>query len=265
MSFFYEIRKLLNYTPRQMAESYSLRPQTLHDLEQGRSLPAPELLEKLETELGLDGLPCTDYLISGREAQKWRRGAAYALQLVNPESWIKAEKRWSELLERLGVSRLMRRWLRRFVASDSALEVLGLYQLATLESRPMLANPHDLDFRGQPVVDAFGKALGTRVVPGFAGSRGNLRFLLWPQVSLRTSAATYRVDALVLVRMGTKVCWCVLEFDGPHHRLENDLFRQSALDLPHIRFSAEEVTAMGVTGKFLEAVAKLLKEQAVPA
>lgn len=265
MSFFFEIRRSLNYTPKQMAETYCLRPQTLHDLERGRSLPSAELLQKLEQELGLEGLPCADFLISGREAQKWRRGAAYGLQMVNPEPWIKAEKRWSSLLEELRVPRVTRRWLRRFLPSDSALEVLALYQLATLESRPILGNPHELDFRDQPIVDAFGKALGTRVLPGIAGSSGALRYLLWPQVWLRTSAASYRVDALVLVKVGTKVCWCVLEFDGPHHHLENDLFRQSALGIHHIRFSEHDVKSMNVVRKFLDEIAKLLKEQGIAA
>lgn len=97
--------------------------------------------------------------MSGREARRWCRGRAYELKSVSSESWLKAEKRWGSALESLPVSRPVRRWLRQFLSSDSAWEVLVLYLLAALEAQPILANPHtDLDFRGQPIVDAFGKA-----------------------------------------------------------------------------------------------------------
>ncbi len=262
MSYFYWVRKSLNYTPSQMSEHCQVSRQTLSDFESGRSLPPRELLDKME----LDGYPCAEYVLSAREMKKWRRGYAYDLPMLNSECWLKAEKRWSAVLEALKLSRAMRRWLRQFVASDSAWEVLVLSFLAALEARSVLANPHHrLDFRGQPIVDSFGRALGDRVLPGFMGKSGPLQFLLWPQVYLRTSVATYRVDALVMVKMGSKVTWFVLEIDGPHHNPERDRLRCEALGLPEVRLTQTEIEGGQVVPKFVREAQRLLKESGIAA
>src|SRR4051812_33871256 len=139
MSLFRELRLTLKQSLAKMAEACGVGRQTWHDWETGRGLPTAGQVEALESAVGVDGLPCSDYVLSGRDARKWLRPSPYDLRPVNPESRLKAEKNWKMVLERLPLSRTTRRWLLRQVSYDSILEVLALHFLATLRARPLLA------------------------------------------------------------------------------------------------------------------------------
>ncbi|MCW5868148.1 MAG: hypothetical protein KIS61_12890 [Candidatus Eremiobacteraeota bacterium] len=84
--------------------------------------------------------------------------------------------------------------------------------------------------------------------------------MLWPQVRLRTSVGAFRVDALVLVKIETKVAWFILEVDGPHHQPERDRLRNEAIALPEVRFSQAEIESGRVVAKFLSESHRLLNE-----
>jgi len=108
-------------------------------------------------------------------------------------------------------------------------------------ARPQISNPHVLGFRAWPIVDAEGQLLGERKLAGLMGRLQGLQYVLWPQVLLRPQTLTFRVDGLVFLRRGRRTVWCIVEFDGPGHRPEQDRFRAAQLKLPEIRVGWSEV------------------------
>ena len=131
-------------------------------------------------------------------------------------------------------------WLKRFCHSDEATESLGLVQLAAAGARPVFASPHECGFRGVPVMDFKGLSLGERLLPGLHWAHPEFECILWPQVTLRPMAISYRADYLVLLRKSSSH-WLILELDGQKHDQEADSYRQCQLGLLDIRIAANEV------------------------
>lgn len=132
-------------------------------------------------------------------------------------------------------------WMVTSLPSESGPESYNLLQLAALNGAGQISNPHTLGYRGVPLVDASGQALGERQLAGLRGQAGELSFLLWPQARLKPGRKCYRVDALVALRRGSKVIWSTLEVDGPLHDPEWDELRQSLLRLDPIRLTTAQV------------------------
>jgi DNA-binding XRE family transcriptional regulator len=246
MGFLKELRLRLGATMQQMADRCQVSRQHWSDIEAGRVLPTPEVAGHLSC-FGL--VPCTNDTLSARQLRTWETGCPYNLERVNPEPWDRAIRNWGY---RLDLDGRIREWLMTMIVSESGLESCGWFQLAALNARPLIENPHTLGYRELPIMDRQGKVLGERCLPGICGNWGGLRFMAWPQVSLRPGNVTYRADGLLWLREGKRSAWGVLEFDGPTHNLPWDAERKRLLGMAEIRFSHDEVKGFRVGQRFRE-------------
>lgn len=247
-----ECRKTAGMSVKGLAARCGVARQSLMKVESGRALPSPEMAARVEKALGCGPLLCTDDLLTGWPVQP------YEFEPVNPECWNRALADWSYSIEKLGLSGRLVGWMLGSLPSDSGLESYNLLQLAGLGGRGQVSNPHSAGFRGVPIVDHLGKALGDRALAGLQLQLDELTVLLWPQVRLRPHRTSYRVDGLVALRCGPRVLWSTMEVDGPRHDPEWDKIRQSLLRLEPIRLSEAQVRNRQSASAFVAQARQLL-------
>lgn len=239
MELYRKLRQQLQLTQGQMAERLGLSRQFWGQLETGKALLGRERARELEPVLG--PLPTMADTLSNQEQRGWSPLYPYELACVSGEPWRRALRNWGYPISQLGLDARTQAWMVQLLPCDSAVEAYGWLQLAALEARPLLHNPHQLGFRDQPIVDGQGKALGERYLPGLYGGHGEVKFMVWPQVRLRPGNTTFRVDGLVSLKVSGVVFWAILEFDGRGHNYEGDDVRRELLRMREIRISQDQV------------------------
>lgn len=254
MNIYRQVRKEKNLSQVQIAESCGMSRFNWHCIEVGKQLPRREQLEKIGT-----GLPCREDRLSARELRLWTRSHPFQIEAVNPEPWIRARKHWAYRIDSFGLSPELLQWIEKLFLCDSGVEAYGWVQLACLEGRRQISNPHELGFDRHPIVLKSGIALGSQQFAGLQGRQDGLDFLVWPQVWLRTPSVTFRVDGLLILRRGKRSMWAILEFDGFGHEPDRDQFRRESLGLPEIRLTSEDVKSLRVAESFVcQAISKSL-------
>lgn len=253
------LRLHLRLNKQQMAELCGICRHRWYELETGQALPTPALAERLEQVVPGWAIANLAHTLSPRQLRNWVNLRPFELPQVNDESWGRAYSYWRYPISQLNLDERLLDWMRRYLPFASAPEVYSNLQLASLGGRALIANPHQLGFRDGLIVDANGKALGERQLPGLCGQHQGIRWINWPQVHLRPSSTTYCLDGLTWVRKGNQSVWCDLEIDGPRHDQEADEFRATALKIPSIRVPVEQVKLRRTTQIFLERVESILK------
>lgn len=241
MKFLQQRRLELGWSQGQLASQCLVSRQRIADFEGEVCLPTPSVANKLESSLNLKAIPSIRQVLSASKVRKLLRLKPFEVPAVSPESWSRMASHWPHLLRKLSAPPAVIAWMRRFVLADSGTECLADAQLAAAGATPGWANPHTFGFRRQPIVDAQGLALGERYLPCLHWKTQDFESIVWPQVTLRPGAVSYRVDYLALLRVGRHLVWLVIEIDGPRHDPTYDKFRAQELGLEHIRISAEDV------------------------
>ena len=239
MSIVRECRQALGLSQTQLAQRCGLSRQFLVRVERGLALPSLEVAQRLEAALGCGPIVSTAHLLSERE---WRRDVCpYEFPVVNPACWRMALEDWPYPIGLLQIPERTTRWMESTLACESKLEAYAFFQIAKFDCLPQVSSPHSLGFRGLPIVDALGRVLGERLLPGLRGHLKDLHFLLWPQVRLKPGRVPFRTDALVLLRRRRNSLWCILEIDGFGHDPDRDESRTKWLALKDIRLSKYQV------------------------
>jgi len=128
--------------------------------------------------------------------------------------------------------------------TESGLEYFFWLQLLASGALPCRLSLYKAGFRALRVVEAGSrKGLGDSRAACLDVQTGRCRCLLFPQVTLDTRKAYFRLDALACVRARRDRCWLNLEIDGEGHDGQFDQERQLLLGLPTIRLSASEVAS----------------------
>lgn len=246
-------------TQADLAEACRISRQLVGRLESGQSLPNSDLARKLESVLQCGPLTCTadEVTTKGWPLQ------SYEFPAVDPECWRRALKDWAYQIQRLGISPALLSWLKHYLACESAIEAYTFLQLARFAARPQVSNPHLLGFRALPIVDRVGKLLGgTAPVRAPGPIRGRPVLTLDPGPPEPANYA-YRPDALVLLRRGGRLVWCILEVDGKGHDPERDAFRQSMIKLDEIRLTDRMVRNHQASESFKRQALDLLAKRMV--
>lgn len=255
MEMLREIRVRRCLTQQQMADKCRISRQRWSQIEAGLSLPPPEVAEEL-AEFG--PIPSALDMFSGQQLRQWFLTVPYQLKLVNRDPWEKALRNWGYWIGKLGVDGRTRQWMMGMLESESALEAYGWFQVAALNGRPQIYNPHEAGFGLHPVVDRLDRLLGERRLPGLYGQTEGIRFVAWPQISLRLRSI-FRLDGLIWLRKGVKGAWAMLEFNGPTHETEYDKTRKALLGLPDITVTESDIKALRVAAIFRKQAQKILE------
>jgi len=255
MTLLHTARKALNLTQQEMADRCGLSRLVWRAMEVGASLPTPAQARQIEAVCGFP-VPSSHDLISPQDLRNWFGRRRFAFAPVNPEPWQRVRR--NPQIDKEDACRYTLEWAQRLLPCDSALEAHGWLQFIQFGARPLLANPHELGCEWHPIVDHLGKALGCRSLPGLQGRIDSFRYAVWPQVSLRTSALTLRLDGLLWLGMGAKSTWTGLEYDGRGHNSKNDLYRNQCLGKEVMRFSYQEIEELQVERLFVQGCLALL-------
>lgn len=94
--------------------------------------------------------------------------------------------------------------------------------------------------------------------------REGLALLLFPQVTVDTRRAYYRLDALACVTNGKKRCWVNIEIDGAGHDGEFDLERERALNLPAVRLNRDDLACEAMFEELLGRLRRCLETDLAP-
>ncbi|MBX3170592.1 MAG: helix-turn-helix transcriptional regulator [Candidatus Eremiobacteraeota bacterium] len=246
MNIFQTIKNRLHLSSQKMADRIGISRFAWRRLETGKNLPSPQQAQNLETLCG-HALPTTAHLISSERMRLFETGR-YQLPPVTPGPWLRLKSRvlpttpgWRTL-----------DWAQQLISCESDFEAKGWWSFIRAGAKPVMANPHELGFDLHPIVRADDRALGARVLPGFGNFEGNLPYLIFPQVRLRTPTIPARLDGLVWYKAGAFTGWADLEFDGAGHNFANDSRRTQALGLPAIRITQQVLESNQVLQTFLE-------------
>lgn len=244
MNIFQLIKTRLNYGSQKMADRSGLSRFAWRRLETGQNLPRPQQAKALESLCG-HALPTTAHLITSERMRLFELGR-YQLPPVTPGPWLRLKSRilpthpgWRTL-----------DWAQHLVSCESDFEAKAYWPFIRAGAQPVMANPHELGFDLHPIVQADDRALGSRVLPGFASFEGDLPYLIFPQVRLRTSTIPARLDGLVWFKVDDFTGWGDLELDGGGHNTANDLRRALALGLPTIRINQQTLDSNQVLETF---------------
>ena len=253
MNWLQHARELKNLNQSRLADQTTISRTRICKIENGTALPTRAQSEALAKELGLTGVPCSDDLVSDRQMQSLHKRRPYELELHNPERWKVALTAWATRIGRLKLPARTLGWMRILVRVDSAVEAFFWMLLAAAGGEVLLANPHNMGFRLQPIVDSKGLCLGERVLPCMYLEKNGKKMWIWPQVNLRPKDIAYRVDALILIIQGDSRRWVILELDGQGHNPTRDLYRQEQLGMPEIRITEKQIKEGDPVGLLLAA------------
>lgn len=247
-----ELRNRNGWNITKLGQATGLDRRLLAELERGAALATPEVAALLAAQ-GIEGLACSGDLIQKKELRGLRL-RPYQVPSYNKEAWNRALKYYRALC--LQVPRRSLQWLIRHVRADSALECILWLRLVLAGAKLRLANPHSCGYRGLPLVDEHGNALGERVLPCLHLKEEGLELLIWPQISLRPGKWTFRVDGLLL-RVAPEARWGALEVDGAGHDHLKDDFRSAQLLQETIRLAKADVEDVGLVAKLSERIRSL--------
>lgn len=245
MNIFHLIKKRLNLNNQKIAELTGLSRFAWRRLETGQNLPNPQQAESLERICG-HALPTTAHLMNSERMRLFETDR-YQLSPVTPGPWLRLKSRifqnhpgWRTL-----------DWAQQLLACESDLEAKGLWPFIQAGAKPVVANPHELGFDLHPIIRADDRALGARVLPGLANFEGDLPYIIFPQVRLRTPTIPARLDGLVWYKVDDFAGWADLEFDGNGHNSTNDPRRTLALGLNTIRITKQIIDSHQVVQTFM--------------
>ncbi len=245
MNIFQKIKNRLNYGSQKMADRCGLSRFAWRRLETGQNLPNPQQAQDLELLCG-HAVPTTAHLIPS-ERMRLFETARFQLPPVTPGPWLRLKSR---ILPTHPGWRTFD-WAQQLISCESDFEAKAYWPFIRSGAQPVVANPHQLGFDLHPIVQADDRALGPRVLPGFASFEGDLPYLIFPQVRLRTPTIPARLDGLVWYKVDDFTGWADLEFDGAGHNTANDLRRTQALALPIIRITQQTLQSNQVLETFL--------------
>lgn len=240
MSTIRDLRERKRWSQQHLAEQLGISVKRLSELETGLSLPKPALASDIERIFSVQGIATSQEVLSERAVRRLVRTRRFQFEKVTPEPWRRAETYYSSALRQLHAPPKIVAWMKRHLPSDAASEILCYCEAAANGAKPLFGNPHQCGFRDLCIVDAWGAALGERVLPALTWKTSDLECILWPQVEFHCGR---RVDFLVLLRISGKSIWCVVEIDGPSHTEEANLFRKKLLRIDVISISTDDVKA----------------------
>lgn len=235
MDNFRKRRDDLGYSQPKLAEVADLSAQRICDFEVGRALPTTDQARRLETTLGIVGLPHQGEVLSERVVKRLSRARPFELPAVNAESWQRMERYYRNQLDALHVSEGDRQWIIRNLWADSGVDGLGVFSLVAAGARRCWGSPPGFGYRGHGVVDRNGQALGERLLPALHWVTEEFESVIWPQASLQNARGSYRVDYLALVKRVRRTFWRVAEVDGPLHDQDRDEYRSRLLQVTPFR------------------------------
>jgi hypothetical protein len=102
-------------------------------------------------------------------------------------------------------------------------------------------SPVELGFWSHAMVDEHNLPLGIQPLPYLSWDSKNWRYLLWPQLRVRSEERTYQLDALVLAAGWCNSRWSALQLDGQQNHWDDALLEN--LKLPLLRVDTQEVHA----------------------
>ncbi|MBT9587559.1 helix-turn-helix transcriptional regulator [bacterium] len=97
------------------------------------------------------------------------------------------------------------------------------------------ASPAALGFESYPIVDVKHDGLGHQPLPCLSWTNQEQRFVLWPQVRLRTRERSYLLDGLLLAAGWRSSGWVGLKLDGEQNDWDNRLHENLQLRLLKIQ------------------------------
>jgi len=257
MLYFEQLRCRLNKNQQKMADACGIARTTWQLIEYGAQLPSSRVAQVLYEMSGVV-VPCESDCLTTVQRRQWRRQRPFELAAAAGDTWTRVHRHCQNMLglyEKIDPKLLS--WMEQLLPLESVPEGFNLLQFAYDGAQAFLDNPHELGYRTQALVDAQGKTLGERKLPGLRGKLGEVHYLLWPQVRIRPIAATFRVDGLMLLSLKSKSHWSTMEVDGPHHDQELDRKRRELLRLPELRITVAEVERFQSVTRMSEQALKL--------
>lgn len=246
MNWLEQLKNAKGLKQAELARRTGVPRQRISKIETGTVLPTRAQSEALSQELGVDGMPCSDDVLSDKQMGTVSKRRPFELETHNQERWNVAFRIWNKKISAL--DRRQVTWLRQLIRVDSAIEALAWLLLLAAGFKPFLGNPHQFGFRLHPLVDTLGACLGERMLPGLYLQNKGLSIWIWPQVHLRPKESAFRPDALVCIASGATCRWCLLEIDGNGHNSAKDRFREEQLGMNEFRFTQAQIE----NGSFLE-------------
>lgn len=104
-------------------------------------------------------------------------------------------------------------------------------------------SPIELGFWSHGMVDEYNLPLGIQPLPYLSWDSKSWRFVLWPQLRIRSGDRAYQLDALVLVAGWCTSRWSALKLDGQQNDWDDGLLEN--LKLPLLLVDTQEVHAPG--------------------
>ncbi len=252
---------MLKLTQRQMAEACGVSRSTWQMVEYGEVLPSPELGRRIGELTGLVAVPTQDDCLNFQELRRLHRARPYELVTNSEDVWARTHEQCQNMTGLCTqISPGLLAWMEAVLECESVPEGFTWLQLVYDGARNLIANPHELGFRGQCIVDRWGKPLGERQLPGLRGKIGPFYYLVWPQVRMRPRSAVLRLDALMLLTRGSDRHWIDLEIDSALHDPEKDAVRRKLLKMEEIRLSSEDVDRFKVVERIREQAGNLFRK-----
>ena len=248
-----EYRRIHQLTQTELAEKLGLHRSALAHYERGARVPRSSTLERFQEKLGL-GLDEPDRsLLSPKQVQSAFPDVRSRVgKPIRSPAWRRLVESHPDLMGYLGpVPPMLEAWIH----ADSTFECLAWLQLYRAGAKLYFESPVLKGCPGAPLCYE-GQTLGLRLLPCFFQPGPPIPYLCWPQVEMRTSWKTYRVDALVAAQIRGSVVWMIVELDGPGHRSDLDERRTEALRKKVLRFDASHVYGLEFSERLLKRISR---------
>jgi len=253
-----DLRKLRGWSQKKLAAELEVNESCLSRYLRGRRLWPAEVRQRIHALLGEDRAIPSDFFLPWDEhfvcVDPWKAE-------VDPgQTWAAVGPGYEDIYRQLRPTMVPPPSFLELVRVDSSLESLGWTQLCEGGARPILARPVLFGFPRYPLVDARGWALGTSCRAAFTKQCDPMRWILWPQITVRLADGAIRPDGLLVCILpgGSKV-WAFVQIDGGSHREKRYDDRQDARsEIPVLRFGSSAI--MGL--QFAESLDRRLRELA---
>ncbi|ODT77377.1 hypothetical protein ABS71_02610, partial [bacterium SCN 62-11] len=156
MNWLQQAREAKNLNQTKLADKTTTSRSRICKIEKGTALPTRAQGEAIAKELGLAGVPCSEDLVSERQIQNLPKHRPYELEPQNQERWKVALKAWAVRILRLQPDPRTLSLMRILIRVDSAIEAFFWILTAAAGTKFVLAIPHAMGFRLQPIVDSQG-------------------------------------------------------------------------------------------------------------
>jgi transcriptional regulator with XRE-family HTH domain len=241
MSYLKAARRKNNENLCQASLRIGCSRQHLSRLEQGKALATPEQARAIREIYGVPVLEAAHFARFG-DLHRDLGLSPFELEPVSQDPWRVAYACWGEKLRKAGLTLATFDWMSHFLSGESSHECYAWLQVAVAGAEPFLGNPHEWGFDAHPIIDRSGRLLAERQLAGLIYRDKDVDIILWPQVSMRIDARhAFRLDCLMLLRVGGKVYWFSGELDGGGHDSRKDAYRSEKLGMLEVRISGEEI------------------------